>query len=64
MMVKNDKQIFQEFHVPIRIQSQTGGIIVLLKKSCPFKPVDHKAVTSNCLAVQKSAYNQELEIVR
>ena len=37
--------------------------MVLLRKSYTFKLVDHKAVTSNCLAVQlKSASNQELEI--
>ena len=35
-----------------------------MRKLCPFKLVDQKAVTSNCLAVQlKSASNQELEIV-
>ena len=39
-------------------------MIVLWRKLCPFKLVDQKAVTSNCLAVQlKSASNQELEIV-
>ena len=37
--------------------------MVLLRKSCPFKLVGHKDVTSNCLSVQlKSASNQELEI--
>ena len=37
--------------------------MVLLRKSFPSKLVTHKAVTSNCLAVQlKSASNQELDI--
>ena len=63
MMVKNNKQIFQEFHDPILIPSQSRGIMVLLRKSFPFKLVKYKDVTSNCLsALLKSAYNQELEI--
>ena len=63
VMVKNNKQTFQEFHNPILIPSQTRGIMALLRKSCPFKQVEHKAVTSNCLSVQlKSASNQKLEI--
>ena len=64
MLVKNNKQIFREFHASILIPSLTRLIIVLWRKLCPFKLVDQKAVTSNCLAVQlKSASNQELEIV-
>ena len=63
MMVKNNKQIFQEFHAPIMIPSQTRGIMVVLMKSCSFKLVDHRAATSKCLAVQlKTASNQELEV--
>ena len=64
MLVKNNKQIFRGFHASILIPSLTRLIIVLWRKLCPFKLVDQKAVTSNCLAVQlKSASNQELEIV-
>ena len=51
-MVKNNKQTFQDFYNPILIPSQIRGIMVLLRKSCPFKLVDCKTVTSNCLAVQ------------
>ena len=62
-MVKNNKQTFQDFHDPILIPSQTRGIMVLLRKSCPFKLVKYKDVTSNCLSVLlKSASKQELEI--
>ena len=62
-MVKNNKQTFQDFYDPILIPSQTRGIMVLLRKSYQFKLVDHKAVISNCLAVQlKSASSQDLEI--
>ena len=49
MMVKNNKQTFQEFHDPILISNQSQGIMVLLRMSCPFKLVGHKDVTSNCL---------------
>ena len=63
VMVKNNKQTFQEFHNPILIPSQTREIMVLLRESCQFKLVDHKTVTSNCLSVQlESASSQELEI--
>ena len=40
MMVKNNKQTFQEFYDPILIPSQTRGIMVLLRESCPFKLVN------------------------
>ena len=64
LLVKNDNQVFQYFPQPILIPSLNRGIIVLLRKLCPFKLVSHKPLTSNCLAVQpKSASNQELEIV-
>ena len=63
VLVKNNKQVFQDFHDPILITSLTKGLIVLLMKSCPFKLVSYKPITSNCLAVQlKSASKQELEI--
>ena len=61
--VKNNKQIFRDVHDHILIPSQTQGIMVLLRKSCPFKLVIHKDVTSNCLSILlKSALNQEFEI--
>ena len=63
MMVKNNKQTFQEFHDPILIPSQSRGIMVLLRKSCPFKLVSCKEVSHNCLSIKlESASNQELEI--
>ena len=63
MMVKNNKQTFQDFQDPILIPSQSQGIMVFLRKSCPLKLGGHKDVTSNCLAIQlESASNQELEI--
>ena len=43
--VKNNKKTFKEFHKPILIPSQSRGIMVLLRKSCPFKLVEHKDVT-------------------
>ena len=51
-MVKNNKQTFQEFYEPILIPSHIRGIMVLLRKSCPFKLVSHKEVTNNCLLVK------------
>ena len=45
-MVKNNKQTFQEFYEPIIIPSQSRGIMVLLRKSCPFKLVSYKEVTN------------------
>ena len=62
-MVNNNKQTFQDFYDPILIPSQSRGTMVILRKSCPFKLVRHKDVTSNCIFVLlKSASNQELEI--
>ena len=62
VMIKNKKTFFQNFYDPILIPSQTQGIMVLLRKPCLFKLVEHKNVTSNCLSVYlKSASNQELE---
>ena len=62
-MVKNNKQTFQDFYDPIQIPSQSRGIMVLLRRSCPFKMVKYKDVTSNCLSIPlQSAFNQELEI--
>ena len=44
-------------------KEQQAEIMVLLRKSCPFKLVEHKDATSNCLCVQlQSASNQELKI--
>ena len=62
-MVKNNKQTFQDFYEPIIIPSQSRGIMVLLRKSCPFKLVNYKEVTNNCLSVKlESASKQDLEI--
>ena len=62
-MVKNNKQTFQEFYEPILIPSQTRGIMILLRESCPFKLVSYKEVTNNCLSVKlESASKQDLEI--
>ena len=62
-MVKDNKQTFQELHDLILIPSQTQGIMVLLRKSCPFKLVNFREVTNNCLSVMlESASKQELEI--
>ena len=62
-MVKNNMQIFQDFYDPILIPSQSRGIMVLLRKSCPFKLVIYKNATTNCLSILlKSAPNQELWI--
>ena len=48
---------------PNLIPSQFRGIMVLLRKSCPFKLVRYKDVTSNYLSVELgSASNQELKI--
>ena len=63
VMVKNNKTFFQNFLEPILILSQSCGIIVLIRKSCPFKLNCHQVVTPNCLAVKlTSASKQELEI--
>ena len=62
-MVKNNKQTFQDFYDPILTPSLSQGLMVLLRKSCPFKLVKQKEVTSNYLSILlKSASNQELEI--
>ena len=62
MIVKNNKQTFQEFY-NILIPCQTRGIMVLLRESCPFKLVKFKEVTSNCLSVVlESDSKQELKI--
>ena len=63
MLIKNNKQTFQDFHDPVLIPSLTRGIKVLLRKSSPFKLDKTEIVTQNCLAVKvKSASNQEIEI--
>ena len=50
-MVKNNKQNFHDFYDPILILSQSQGIMVLLRMSCPFKLIKYKDVTSNCLSI-------------
>ena len=61
-MVKNNKQKFQDFYDLILIPSQTQGVMVLLRKSCPFKLINFKEVSYNCLSVKlELASKQELE---
>ena len=62
IMVKNNKTFFQNFLEPTLIPSQSRGIMVLIRKSCPFTLNCHQEVTPNCLAVKlTSASKQELE---
>ena len=62
LLVKNNKQVFQEFQDPTIIPSQTRGIMVLMRKSCPFKLNCHTTKTLNCLAIKLfSVSNQELD---
>ena len=46
VMIKGNKTFFQNFQEPLLIPSQTRGILVLIRKSCPFSLI--------------SASNQEL----
>ena len=63
VMVKGNKTFFQNFQEPLLIPSQTRGILVLIRKSCPFNLISSYEVTPNCLSVKLvSASNQELEI--
>ena len=58
VLIKNNKQTFKDFYNPILIPSLTRGIMVLLRKSSPFKMDKTEVVTQNCLAVKlKSASN-------
>ena len=63
VMVKNNKTFFQNFLEAILIPSRSRGIMVLIRKSCPFTLNCHQVVTPSCLAVKlTSASKQELEI--
>ena len=63
MIIKNNKQIFQEFHNPILIHSQSRGKMVLLRKLCPFRLVGYKDVISDYLSVKlEYASNPKLQI--
>jgi len=63
VMIKGNKTFFQNFQEPLLIPSQTRGILVLIRKSCPFSLISSCEVTPNCLSVKLvSASNQELEI--
>ena len=63
VMIKSNKTFFQNFQEPLLIPSQTRGILVLIRKSCPFSLICSSEVTPNCLSVKLvSASNQELEI--
>merc|ERR1711978_347732 len=62
-MIKENKTFFKDFRDPILIPSQTRGIMVLIRKTCPFRLIRHYEATPNCLSVKMiSASNQELEI--
>ena len=52
VMVKSDKTFFQNFLKPILLPSQSHGIMVLIRKTCPFILDCHREVTPNCLAVK------------
>ena len=63
VMIKENKTFFQDFHKPLLIPIKTRGIMVLIRKTCPFSLIRHYEVTPNCLSVKMtSASNQELEI--
>ena len=63
MLIKNNKQTFKDFYNPVLIPSLTRGIMVLLRKTSPFKIEKTETVTQNCLAIKlKSASNQEIEV--
>ena len=60
VMIKGNKTFFQNFQEPLLIPSQTRGILVLIRKSCPFSLISSYEVTPNCLSVKLvSASNQE-----
>ena len=59
----HNKIFFQNFLEPFLIPSQSRGIMVLIRKSCPYTLNCHRKVTPNYLAVKlTSASKQELEI--
>ena len=62
VMIMSNKTFFQNFQEPLLIPSQTRGILVLIRKSCPFSLISSSEVTPNCLSVKLvSASNQELK---
>ena len=48
VLIKNNKQTFKDFYDPVLIPSLTRGIMVLLRKSSPFKMDKTEVVTQNC----------------
>ena len=63
VLIKNNKQTFKDFYNPVLIPSLTRGIMVLLRKTSPFKMEKTEVVTQNSLAIKlKSASNQEIEV--
>ena len=52
VLIKNNKQTFKDFYDPVLIPSLTRGIMVLLRKSIPFKMEKTEVVTQNCLAIK------------
>ena len=60
VMIKENQTFFQNFHEPLLIPSQTRGMMVLIRKTCPFRLIRCYEVTPNCLSVKMvSASNQE-----
>ena len=63
VMIKENKIFFQDIHESLLIPSQTRGLMVLIRKTCPFRLIRCYEVTPNCLSMKMvSASNQELEI--
>ena len=54
VMINGNKTFFQNFHNPLLIPSQTRGILVLIRKSCPFSLIRSYEVTPNCLSAKLS----------
>ena len=52
VMIKENKIFFQDFHEPLLIPSQTRGIMVIIRKICPFRLIRCYEVTPNCLSVK------------
>ena len=63
VMIKENQTFFQNFHEPLLIPSQTRGIMVLIRKTWPFRLICCYEVTPDCLSVKMiSPSNQYLEI--
>ena len=60
VLIKENKTFFQNFHEPLLIPSQTRGIMVLIRKSCPFSLIRCYEVTPNCLSVKMISASKQL----